>query len=198
MLRRARAGADHDELFLRARHGDVQHAQLLGLGLAAQLTLKCEPRDRGVFDRAFRVHADRPEAVFRVDEHGALEVHAAERAREVRKDHDRKFQSLGLVDAHDRHTPGIAGGGGHCALVLQAGQVLQKLGQIPLISLFKPGSQLEEGLQVGPAQISVLHRSINAVQACKLQAALQKLAQGAISGLPAKLGQDVQKLPCLG
>ena len=161
MLRRARAGADHDELFLRARHGDVQHAQLLGLCLAAQLTLKCEPRSRGVFDRAFRVHADRPEAVFRVDEHGALEVHAAERAREVRKDHDRKFQSLGLVDAHDAHAlRGVRGlRHGRLAGFQLLAQMPDKGEEPPPAAALKFLRQREERTKIFPACGSSPHRA---------------------------------------
>ena len=89
----------HDELFLRARHRNVQHTQLLGLRLAPQRALERLPCDRR--DVPLRVHAHRPQPELRMHEHRTQKVHIAEATREVREDHDRKFEALRLVDRHD-------------------------------------------------------------------------------------------------
>ena len=91
---RVRLRVYHDELFLRACHRNVQHAQLFGLCLAAQRALERLPRDRRVLDAPLRVHAHRPQPKLRMHEHRAQKVHVAEAPREVRDDHDRKFEAL--------------------------------------------------------------------------------------------------------
>ena len=84
----------HDELILCARHRNIQHAQLFGLGFSAQRTLKCLTRDRRVLNVSPRVHAHRPQPELRMHQHRALEVHVAEAPRKVGEDHDREFQSF--------------------------------------------------------------------------------------------------------
>ena len=69
-------------------------AQLLGLRLAPQRSLERLPCDRRVLDVPLRVHAHRPQSELRMHEHRTQKVHIAEATREVREDHDRKFEAL--------------------------------------------------------------------------------------------------------
>ena len=67
----------------------------------ARQALERLPCDRRVLDVPLCVHAHRPQPELRVHEHRTQKVHIAEATREVREDHDRKFEALRLVDRHD-------------------------------------------------------------------------------------------------
>ena len=96
-----------------------------------------------------------------MDEHGALEVHAAEWPREVRKDHDRKFQSLGLVDAHDAHAlRGVRGlRHGRLAGFQLLAQMPDKGEEPPPAAALKFLRQREERTKIFPACSSSPHRA---------------------------------------
>ena len=96
-----------------------------------------------------------------MDEYGALEVHAAERPREVRKDHDRKFQSLGLVDAHDAHAlRGVRGlRHGRLAGFQLLAQMPDKGEEPPPAAALKFLRQREERTKIFPACGSSPHRA---------------------------------------
>ena len=101
--RKPRCAVAHDEHFFRPRHRNIQYAKLLGNCLPPHFFANREPRQRRKI-RA-RVHIDdvcpREKRLIKQDTHRSVAQIKA--LGEVRQKHDRKFQSLGLVHAHDMH-----------------------------------------------------------------------------------------------
>ena len=86
--------ARQNELFPRAGHCDIEHAQLLGHHLAALLHRDRCLLDRFILHAALQIAAAAAEAKLLMDEHRLVQVFLVEVLRAVRHDNDRKLQSL--------------------------------------------------------------------------------------------------------
>ena len=98
---------EQNELFARARHRDVEHAQLLGGGAIRRSDRDRLARQRRTARAGFRVREPDAEAERRVQAHVVVLRHEAPPA--ARDDADRELEPLRLVDAHDAHDIGVFG-----------------------------------------------------------------------------------------
>ena len=151
----------HHELFLRARHRNVEHAHLLGLGLAPQRVLERLARKCRVLDAPLRIHAHWAKAKLRMHQHRALEVHVAEAPRKIRQNDHRELKPLRLVDRHDAHAAA------HARALRRVRLPARKLGaqgadegeEAQVSRALKVLAQLQKSKQVFLARLSVRHRA---------------------------------------
>ena len=98
----------HHQLFPGPGHGNVKHPQLLAHAFQLQLPLQYLLFQGGHLQAAVQIHVIRRHAQIRINEKAAVCVLFIEFFPHTGQNHNRKFQALALVDAHDAHSPVLA------------------------------------------------------------------------------------------
>ena len=96
-----------DQLFLCTGHGHIEHPQLLPQIFQHDLPLDDLFQKGGDPGPPFQIHRVDPYAPFRMDDHAAPHILGVEPLAHACHKHDRKFQALTLMDAHDPHRIGL-------------------------------------------------------------------------------------------
>ena len=170
----------HDEHFFRPRHRNIQYAKLLGNCLPPHFFANRKPRQRRKI-RA-RVHIDDvcPREKRLIKQNAHRSVAQIKALGEVRQKHDRKFQSLGLVHAHDMHRvfcatsrPGRRRVPRFCQIV----HVPKKAHQALIASGGKAYDLRAQKLQIRPPHRAVFHRRKDILHAGRLQNKVKELRE---------------------
>ena len=168
----------HHQTVLRPGHGNVQHPHFLGNTFRGHLCPNGPLGKGGVTDAVFCVRTGQAQPQCSVAEDLGPQILLIETPGQVAQKHHRKFQPLGLVDAHNIHTVRSGGAGGNQATFLHPVQVLKELGEFTQTPFLKVTGVLIEGLNIRRFGISAGHGGINAVHPGHQQAFFHQSRQG--------------------
>ena len=101
---------DENQLLTRARHRDVENAQLFRKLLRKQRVVNRFPLQGGLFHARQPVPRGETETERRM-QHGGVRTVKTDRFRKPREQHDREFQPFGTVYAHQPDTIAVGGRG---------------------------------------------------------------------------------------
>ena len=188
-------GIGHDQTISCPGQRHIQHPHLFRQAVSRDLYRNGLFRNGRIANPVHFVHCRKAQAQCLVTKHlcpGTFPVEASGKASH--NDH-REFQALGFVDTHQGHCTGSGRlSGSDQALILQAGNMLQKLLQIPTTALFKGHRQGIKGLQIGFLCLSAGFGGIYTVHTGQGKDILQQYRQRLQSCLPTQSLQDLQKV----
>ena len=190
-------GVGHHQPILGSGHGNVEHPHFLGN------TLSCHSGSNGSLGKSWvanpvlPIHRAQTQPQLLITENLRPQVLLIEPPGKVAQEHHRKFQSLGLVNAHNADAACSRRAGNHQPQLLHPVQVIQERRQRPVCAVFKVTGILKEGLQILRPGLAAGHSGKEAVQSGFRQRFFQQSRQGAVSCLPAKIVQHPQKRLCL-
>ena len=98
-----RRHARHNQLLLRARHGNVKHPQLLRQIFQLHALPDDLPRQCRLTDAVLRIDRIRADAHPGMEYKRRTAVHLVKRFAHAREEYNREFQSFTLVNTHDTH-----------------------------------------------------------------------------------------------
>lgn len=178
--RKSGCAVAHDEHFLCPRHRNIQYAKLLGNCLPPHFFANRKPCQRRKI-RA-RVHIDdvcpREKRLIKQDTHRSVAQIKA--LGEVRQKHDRKFQSLGLVHAHDMHRVFHSASRPDRGRVPRLGQIVhvpKEAHQALIASGEKAYDLCAQKLQIRPPHRAVFHRGKDILHTGRLQNKVKELRE---------------------
>ena len=188
--------ARHDQLLLRAGHGDIENTQLLRDGLCRLAVDDGSARKPMVIRPACKVDdiaADQKLLVRQNSGSIVLHVHLP---RQIGQNDDREFQSLGFVDGHDAH--GVRPGGRvlrgqSCAALLHLKQQLHKLGQDAKLCLCASRHERRKCSQTAAPPFAVRQSGKDHFQPGGLHDGVQQFRQRRPAAFLAHTGKPGQK-----
>ena len=170
----------HDEHLFRPRHRNIQYAKLLGNRLPPHFFANREPRQRRKIRARLHINdvCPREKRLIKQDTHRSVAQIKA--LGEVRQKHDRKFQSLGLVHAHDMHRVFHSASRPGRRRVPRLGQIVhvpKEAHQTLIASGGKACDLCAQKLQIFLSHRAVFHRGKNILHAGRLQNKVKELRE---------------------
>ena len=179
-------GVGHHQPILCPGHGNVEHPHFLGN------TLSCHSGSNGSLGKSWVAHPGLPihraqtKPQLLVAENLRPQILLIEPPGKVAQEHHRKFQTFGLVNAHNTDAVCPRRAGNHQPPLLHPVQVIQERRQRSVCAVFKVTGILKEGLQILRPGLAPGHGREKAVQPGFRQRFFQQSRQGAVPGFPAK------------
>ena len=163
----------HNQLLLRARHGNVKHPQLLRQIFQLHALPDDLPRQCRLTDAVLRIDRIRADAHPGMEYKRRTAVHLVKRFAHAREEHNREFQSFTLVNTHDTHRVCALPVNIHLAeidfILLKLLDITDKVEQSTVTRRLKFHRLFHQHLQICPPLYAARHRGCIAAVARLLE-----------------------------